>query len=626
MSNIKNNSQWIKELDRYSSIKTQFFLYGNIQDTFLDPTKQNGEKKSWPLPITKFLEEYFLSKSYEIITFYDISDGFNFSSEEMKLSFERLSRGKETYIKQNNFSPEKQPYNNSPVSKLNKHYLKDPNKALDAVRLVMQNPNVLSAIIINYASFLTDSPQQLTDDEREFFLKIRKCSNETSRVGKYYNTLILLCDKLNDLPTKLYINNPLAHTMQINWPSESERKQILTVLYDGFHLEKELEENEKEKCIGKFAKLTEGLMCRELDFLRSFSKQEKICLTDSKALIECYKFGTRESKWNQITSSYFKNAQKKLQKRIKGQEEAILTVLDILKRAKMGMAGIQHSSGFNKPKGVLFFAGPTGVGKTELAKALAEFLFGDENFCVRFDMSEYGQEHSDQKLFGAPPGYVGYEQGGQLTNKISQNPFCILLFDEIEKAHKKILDKFLQVLEDGRMTDSKGQTVYFSESIIIFTSNIGSASIDFEKNKYESVKKIIKKAIDKHFKLELRRPELLNRFGDNFVIFDFIRPEIMEQIIDKILIQIKADLSKRMKVNIIISPKVLTTILEKSNQNIENGARGVGNVIEKMFVNPLARYLFDNHIENSNVEIISIEKNIQDGVELYELKIKKESK
>lgn len=147
--------------------------------------------------------------------------------------------------------------------------------------------------------------------------------------------------------------------------------------------------------------------------------------------------------------------------RVKGQDEAIKKVKSVIIRAYTGFSGLLHSTKPHKPKGILFFVGPTGVGKTELAKVTAEFLFGDEDVCIRFDMSEYSQDHSDQRLIGAPPSYVGYDEGGQLTNAVLEKPFCVLLFDEIEKAHPRILDKFLQILEDGRLTDGHGKTVNF---------------------------------------------------------------------------------------------------------------------------------------------------------------------
>ena len=167
-----------------------------------------------------------------------------------------------------------------------------------------------------------------------------------------------------------------------------------------------------------------------------------------------------ENPWDTLDPTEIKTALDDFRQRVKGQDFALVKTLDVVKRAVTGMAGLQSSS-HAKPKGILFFAGPTGTGKTETAKTLAEKLFGDESCCIRFDMSEYSQSHSDQKLLGAPPGYVGYEAGGQLTNAIKENPFSILLFDEIEKAHPSIFDKFLQILEDGRMTDGQGNTVYF---------------------------------------------------------------------------------------------------------------------------------------------------------------------
>lgn len=283
---------------------------------------------------------------------------------------------------------------------------------------------------------------------------------------------------------------------------------------------------------------------------------------------------------------------------------AISKTLDVIKRAITGMSGLQGSS-HSRPKGVLFYAGPTGTGKTETAKTLAELLFGDESCCIRFDMSEYSQSHSDQKLLGAPPGYVGYEAGGQLTNAVKKNPFSILLFDEIEKAHPSILDKFLQILEDGRMTDGQGNTVYFSETIIIFTSNLGiytrGADGTQEANvtsdmPYQEMSVRVREAIENYFKLDLGRPEILNRIGENIVVFDYIRPEVAVRILKSQMDKIIRNLQSEKRITVSLSDAAYQTLEEKALANLSNGGRGIGNIVENFLINPLARYLFDHEI------------------------------
>ena len=278
----------------------------------------------------------------------------------------------------------------------------------------------------------------------------------------------------------------------------------------------------------------------------------------------------------------------------------------MIKRAAAGLGNLQTSSA-TKPKGILFFAGPTGTGKTETAKTMAEALFGDERCCIRFDMSEYRQSHSDQRLLGAPPGYVGYEAGGQLTNAVRNNPFSILLFDEIEKAHPSILDKFLQILEDGRMTDGQGNTVYFTETVSVFTSNLGfhRREADGEARlrvspemDYPTLRKTIHGAISDYFKLELGRPELLNRIGENIIVFDYIRPDTAAAILDAQVEKIALRLSEERRIGLTLSDDARDTLLHAALQNLSNGGRGIGNIVESMLINPLSRYLFDGRVSS----------------------------
>jgi hypothetical protein len=232
--------------------------------------------------------------------------------------------------------------------------------------------------------------------------------------------------------------------------------------------------------------------------------------------------------------------------------------------------------------------------KTEMAKAITKFLFGDENNLIRFDMSEYGTENADQKLIGAPPGYVGFEGGGQLTNAVKAKPFSVVLFDEIEKANPKIFDKFLQILEDGRLTDNTGKTVSFSETIIIFTSNIGAAVVNPDDDE-ESVRRNFISKVQEYFSNELNRPEILGRIGNNIVPFAFIKNAELQ---NNLSVQKIKQVLKRVEEKYLITfetkfdDKFLKYVLKDAD--VKRGGRDIINSIEINFIDPLTTFIFEN--------------------------------
>lgn len=282
-----------------------------------------------------------------------------------------------------------------------------------------------------------------------------------------------------------------------------------------------------------------------------------------------------------------------LKKRIKGQDEAVIKISNSIKRSRAGI------SDPNRPIGSFLFLGPTGVGKTELTKALAEYLFDDEKSLIRVDMSEFMEKHSVSKLIGAPPGYVGFEDGGGFTETIRHRPYSVILFDEIEKAHPEVFNILLQILDNGRLTDAKGRVVNFKNSVIILTSNIGAEYIDKmerigfsvsqdDKSDYQNVKSKVNESLKEYF-----RPEFLNRL-DEIIIFDILSKEAIKEIVNtQVSLVAKRLLAKEISFEI---TQEAQDLLSKTGYNPQYGARPLKRLIQDKILNPVANMLIAKNL------------------------------
>ncbi len=594
-------SKWHRELELFSSMSPMLVLEGNVLDQYRYPVKGSIPENEL-VPLSRYLHGYFSDMGYGQVVFYSNLLGFvNPYSPAMLASFAQCC-GQST---EHGAIPAEFKGNSADTA---------PN----LIRRAMLQQRTATVVVLEMASRYITTPERMDQNDVNSFNLLLQAAMSAQVVrtpqGRRQNLLVLLVNKLNDLPAWFYLNNPMCKTIRLDAPDRDERKRLMTsgafaTFFDATVYRKDMpyyqeHPDELERLREKFVGLTEGLTFTELDAIRRLSKQECAPIRDLCSMVDLYKYGIKENPWSKLDMDSLRNAKKDFEKRIKGQNAALERTLDVVKRAVTGMNGLSSSS-TSKPKGVLFFAGPTGTGKTETAKALAEKLFGDESACIRFDMSEYGQSHSDQKLMGAPPGYIGYEAGGQLTNAVKKNPFAILLFDEIEKAHPSILDKFLQLLEDGRMTDGQGNTVYFSETIIIFTSNLGMYVKDAFGNRhanvtmdmsYSEVEDAIRQAVGDFFKLELGRPEILNRIGENIVVFDFIRQEAGEAILRAQVNKIIRRMEEQKRIRITITDEAYDQLRQAALADLSNGGRGVGNQVESLLINPLSRWLFDNAV------------------------------
>ncbi|MFB2895274.1 ATP-dependent chaperone ClpB [Aerosakkonemataceae cyanobacterium BLCC-F50] len=481
---------------------------------------------------------------------------------------------------------------------LSQRYITDrflPDKAIDlvdeaAAKLKME---------------ITSKPEELEAiDRRVMQLEMEKLSLEGEESKVSQERLQRIEDEILELKTE-------QETLSSQWQGEKQLLEAINAMKEEEeHLRVQIEQAERAYDLNKAAQLKygklEGLQrereAKETELLQvqaegSTLLREQVTESDIAEIV---------GKWTGIPISRLLESERQkllqleaqLHQKVIGQQEAVSSVAAAIRRARAGMKDP------GRPIGSFLFMGPTGVGKTELARALAQFLFDAEDALVRIDMSEYMEKHAVSRLIGAPPGYVGYEEGGQLSEAIRRRPYSVVLLDEVEKAHPDVFNILLQVLDDGRITDSQGRTVDFRNTVIVMTSNIGGDRIlDFsgDDSRYEEMRKQVMDALRKHF-----RPEFLNRV-DDIILFHTLSRHELRQIVGIQLKRIHYLLADQ-KINIELTAKAQDHLAEAGYDPVY-GARPLKRAIQRQLENPLATLLLENKFVAGDTIVVNCENN-----------------
>lgn len=601
---------WIKNLEMALENKQIIILHGNVRDLYLD--EHGNVYENLTALLLNVAKES--TRNFEQVIFYDKGKGerrIDLKSTPSKN--DRIENNKRYTDELDMTAPQPSSSKSEPPARVFARWLNELN----------DNSKKLLYVIFYFDKIISYS-SHYNEGEQELLLWLEKIIENIADNNRII--LVSLMDSM--VPIEIYTSSPKCKIISINIPEREDRELYLKIKL-GKHEHLEL-----------IASLTDGMYIRELgNIVDEIKSKDNLSTREIRKLINRYKIGVQQDYWGALSLekldgafNWFTNIEG-----VKGQDEAIKKLIQVISMARAGLSGIASGT-VSKPRGVLFFAGPTGVGKTFVAKKLAKFLFDTEEAFIRFDMSEFKEEHSISKFIGSPPGYVGYEQGGMLTNAIKLKPFSVVLFDEVEKAHPKIMDIFLQILDEGRLTDSRGQTVFFTETVIIFTSNIGCRTTDSkdrpidEKQALEYIlsnkelseidkKYLIRqhfvRCVEDFFINEISRPELLNRIGNNIVPFNYIQSDdIQLQIVNSHLRRIKEDFEDKFKQSnfkLIIDDSVPTFLVRKySDWMTQFGGRGITSSIENDIIVKLAQAVLKS--EYNNEKDLSFKVKAEDSI------------
>ncbi|MEO0623747.1 MAG: AAA family ATPase [Pseudomonadota bacterium] len=600
-NSVLNAPNWLEEIGSALSVRSQFVVSGNVRDLYPVPVGEDAQFLSFPSAIWWALKP----KGVVALLTHDPVSGLALHGEcDPRLETVLIECGLPLGQRADSIE-----------------------KLTDLVTRVSEEARLPMALIVDYASTQFRHAPEAVD---AMFVAMDKVSRGGGLAREALewdcppaNQIFWLVERKGDVPDWFSRRNASVRELMIDLPDLADRIAFANVEVARLEVPEDTSQEDRQRHVERLALGVDGMGLAELRAVVDMAVDSGYTLAEIDKAILRFRIGTSRNPWtSQAIRGRVRATLTQLETRVKGQPRAISKTHDILVRSIMGLSAAQTNNRANRPRGVLFFVGPTGVGKTELAKAITEILFGDEAAMQRFDMSEFVNEGSIGRLIGPPPGAQGYEKGGELINAARSKPFSVFLFDEIEKAHPRVMDTFLQILDDGRLTDSRGETGYFSESLIIFTSNVGIVGGDSSYNsgqnvtpsdRGEQLEDKLTDAVANHFRYQLNRPELFNRIGQNIVVFEFINPKNAYIIFEAMLGKVLSAVMDEHRVAVTLTDEAKDQLMALCTEEIGDGGRGIGNRIERYLVNPIARLLFERE-ELDTVTITSITLENRDVV------------
>ena len=628
---------WIRELDIALPVFPQVVITGNVRDIYFLPPDLNAElpgpddrdkEKLVPLDLAETIELVCRSRDYGGLGWFDpIHQAFALWPLQESVEFppSLLAMAAEDSIT----SPAAGQPGGGPGGSRDRQGQSHADRLYQILTdLVRQRGPSIGLMFPYAASAGTADP----DDEagRRLYALIEALADTAKPVPgprpvMPYNTIFWVAERQEDMPPDFPLGNRAIRVITIPDPPVDQR--LAAARHAVANIAKQ-RGPEADTAAVALADETHAMRNTELLKIAAMAVDQGIPADRLYDAARLYRVGVLENPWALgALRTKIASAEDYLNARVVGQRDAVRKTVEIFKRSAAGLTGAQSASSPDRPRGVLFLAGPTGVGKTELAKGIATLIFGPDARPVRFDMSELGQEHARDRLIGAPPGYVGHNAGGELTNAVRRNPMSVLLFDEIDKAHKSVFDLFLQILEDGRLTDGRGATVYFTECILIFTSNLG---VEFAEpggnvrrlthaDEPSAVRDALKLAFENFFDKVIGRPEVRNRFGNGFVCMDFIQADMVPAILDKALQAVADRVEITHGARLVIGDQAREVLRQAAIGHLDHGGRGVNNLVEDALVNPLSGELFDRPAVAG--EEITIEGIVPEGDDGWRLEV-----